>query len=145
MNEFTRRTFMMSSALAALGTSQVPANAEPIGENGWRPRPATHGVAVEPGVRVPMSDGVELVADVLRPARADGRPEDGRFPVLLTQTAYNSSVPLANMRSDYLVQRGYAQVIADVSTAGSSRCGSPPSRCSGRRRRKPCRRTRSTR
>ena len=120
MTEFTRRTFMMSSAVAALGASQVPADADPLTENGWRPRPATHGAAVEPGVRVPMSDGAELVADVIRPAGADGKPEAGRFPVLLIQTAYNSTVPLANMRSDYLVERGYVQVVADVRGTGNS-------------------------
>ena len=37
---------------------------------------------------IPMRDGVQLAADIYRPAR-DGKPAAGRFPALLTRTPYN--------------------------------------------------------
>jgi putative CocE/NonD family hydrolase len=67
-----------------------------------------------------MSDGVRLFADVLRPAQPDGSPAPGRFPVILTQTPYNKNSPQLNFQNDYLVQRGYVQVIADVRGTGAS-------------------------
>ena len=60
---------------------------------GWKPRPATYGVARTTDVLITMSDGVRLDADVLRPAKADGTPAPGRFPVVLTQTPYNKNAP----------------------------------------------------
>lgn len=86
----------------------------------WRPRPATYGVHATTDVPVRMSDGVVLRANVYRPARADGSPAPGRFPVLLTQNPYNKSTPDLGMRNDYLVSRGYVQVVVDVRGTGSS-------------------------
>lgn len=86
----------------------------------WKPRAASYGVALTRDVGITMSDGVRLNADVLRPARADGTPAPGRFPVLLTQTPYNKNAPSLNFRSDYLVSRGYVQVIVDVRGTGGS-------------------------
>jgi putative CocE/NonD family hydrolase len=86
----------------------------------WEPRPAEYGVAKETNVPITMSDGVRLFADVLRPAGPDGTPADGRFPVILTQTPYNKNSPQLNFQNDYLVQRGYVQVIADVRGTGGS-------------------------
>ncbi len=71
-------------------------------------------------VKVPMSDGTVLRVNVYRPARADGSPVRRRFPVILTQTPYNKSAPQLGFRNDYLVQRGYVQVVADVRGTGSS-------------------------
>jgi putative CocE/NonD family hydrolase len=86
----------------------------------WKARPATFGVAKQSNVEIRMDDGVVLSANVLRPAGQDGRPARGRFPVILTQTAYNKEVPALNMEDDYMVQRGYIQVLVDVRGTGSS-------------------------
>ena len=67
-----------------------------------------------------MSDGTVLRVNVYRPARVDGSPVQRRFPVVLTQTPYNKSAPRLGFRNDYLVQRGYVQVVADVRGTGSS-------------------------
>jgi putative CocE/NonD family hydrolase len=67
-----------------------------------------------------MSDGAKLSADVYRPALPDGKPAPGRFPVLLTGTPYNKHATGLNFASDYLVSRGYVQVIFDVRGTGSS-------------------------
>ena len=99
-----------ATLLAAL-TLAAPAAAD------WAPRPATYGVGVTQDVKITMSDGVALRADVLLPT---GGPAGERFPVLVTQTPYNKAAPRLNFRSDYLVQRGYAQVIVDVRGTGGS-------------------------
>lgn len=87
---------------------------------GWQERPAEHGVHVTEDVPVTMSDGKRLRVNVYRPANADGSPAPGRFPVVVTQTPYNKSGPGLGFRNDYLVQRGYVQVVADVRGTGSS-------------------------
>ncbi|MGH3318688.1 MAG: CocE/NonD family hydrolase [Streptosporangiaceae bacterium] len=89
--------------------------------SGWSPREAEYDIAVRrKDAEITMSDGVVLVADVLRPAGPDGRPASGRFPVVLTQTPYNKNLPEFNFRADTLVRRGYVQVIADVRGTGGS-------------------------
>jgi uncharacterized protein len=100
-------------AALALLAAAAPAQA-------WAPRPATYGVVKQTNVPVTMSDGVRLYADVVRPALKDGSPAPGRFPVVLTQTPYNKSAPQLNFENDYLVERGYVQVIVDVRGTGSS-------------------------
>ena len=69
-------------------------------------------------VPITMSDGTVLSANIFRPARADGSPADGRFPTLLVQTPYNKDSQ--DPHSDYLVRRGYVDVVVDVRGAGSS-------------------------
>jgi len=88
--------------------------------SGWKPRPATYGVNVTEDVPVRMSDGNVLRVNVYRPAHADGSAVNRRFPVVLTQTPYNKSAPQLGFRDDYLVERGYVQVVADVRGTGSS-------------------------
>ncbi|MGB9022055.1 MAG: CocE/NonD family hydrolase, partial [Candidatus Bathyarchaeia archaeon] len=66
----------------------------------------------EYNLRVRMRDGVNLSADVYRPATA------GRFPVLLSRTYYGkSSHDLGDVSSkefiEYFVSRGYVVVIQD--------------------------------
>ncbi len=78
---------------ASISTSQSPAPAE------------AYQVTVQTGVRAPMRDGAQLVADVYRPKAA------GKFPVLLTRTPYN--------RRDfntgtYLASRGYVAILQDT-------------------------------
>jgi predicted acyl esterase len=84
----------------------------------WAPRPATYGVVEQKDVAITMSDGTVLSANVFRPAGANGKPAPGHFPVLLVQTPYNKD--LQDPHSDYLVQRGYVDVVVDVRGAGGS-------------------------
>lgn len=88
--------------------------------SGWQPREATYGVHVTEDVPVRMSDGTVLRVNVYRPAKDDGSPARRRFPVILTQTPYNKSAPRLGFRNDFLVRRGYVQVVADVRGTGSS-------------------------
>jgi len=85
----------------------------------YRVPAATYGVSTTYDVPIKMSDGVTLYANLYRPAGANGNPAKGRFPVILTQTPYNKNSAL-NFENDFLVQRGYVQVIADVRGTGSS-------------------------
>lgn len=101
---------------------------EPVPASGWQPREQDHAsVVTTSDVRVPVSDGLELLADVRRPADADGRVVEEPLPVLLTITAYNKSVLstsfgslLAGSDPDYLVKRGYVQVTVDARGTGIS-------------------------
>ncbi|MCW2966368.1 MAG: hypothetical protein JWM71_140 [Solirubrobacteraceae bacterium] len=110
-----RRSLAVSIAAACLtAVFAAPAGA-------WSARPADFpGVVKQQDVSITMSDGVVLHADVIHPATAAGTAAPGRFPVLLTQTPYNKIAPQLNFEDDYLVQRGYVQVIADVRGTGSS-------------------------
>jgi putative CocE/NonD family hydrolase len=85
----------------------------------WTARPATYEIVQQRDVRITMSDGVRLRADVYFPGKG-GTPAAGRFPVVLTQTPYNKTAPGLNFHSAYLVQRGYVQVVADVRGTGGS-------------------------
>jgi hypothetical protein len=76
-------------------------------------RPAANGIVTDHDVPLTMSDGTVLVADVLRPDKP------GRYPVLVTQTPYNKATPIS-FKYDYLVKRGYVQVVADVRGTGGS-------------------------
>ncbi|HET6965279.1 MAG TPA: CocE/NonD family hydrolase [Acidimicrobiales bacterium] len=98
-------------ALAPVGRASTPAP-------GWSARPATFGVAETSDVPIRMSDGVVLAANVFRPAGPDGKPGAGRFPALLVQTPYNKNEQ--DPHSDYLVRRGYVDVVVDVRGTGSS-------------------------
>ena len=94
--------------------------AKPAKARAWAPRAATYGVAKEANVPITMDDGTILEANILRPADASGKPAPGTFPVLLTQTPYNKEATSLNFENDYLIQRGYIQVIVDVRGTGSS-------------------------
>ena len=107
--------------------------AEPVGlttapVSGWTARPEDFPDTVtETDVKVPMSDGVVLRADVERPADASGTAIDTPLPVLVTITAYNKTFiaagggGLAGSDPSYLVKRGYVNVIVDARGTGSSR------------------------
>jgi uncharacterized protein len=103
----------LAAVTPVLATSDAPAKA-------WKPRAATYGIAKTTNVAIKMSDGVVLKADVLRPAAKDGSAAKGRFPVILTQTPYNKNAPQLNFENDYLIRRGYIQVIVDVRGTGAS-------------------------
>ena len=113
-----RNRLAVSLAGLSLLLTGLPALAGDHDAQPWKPRPATYGVAVTKDVPITMSDGTVLSANVFRPARADGTPAPGRFPTLLVQTPYNKDSQ--DPHSDYLVQRGYVDVVVDVRGAGSS-------------------------
>ena len=118
-----RRLIAAVAATALLvGGTSAAASVPQAGDapSGWQPRPATYGVHVTEDIGVRMSDGTVLRVNVYRPAKADGSPVERRFPVILTQTPYNKSAPRLGFRNDFLVQRGYVQVVADVRGTGSS-------------------------
>ncbi|MBW8484910.1 CocE/NonD family hydrolase [Actinomadura parmotrematis] len=121
MRRAIRWTAPLAAAALAFGGAVPPAHAAPAkaAAAAWKARPAAYGVTAQQDVRLTMSDGVQLVADIRRPA-LNGRAAPGRFPVIVTMTPYNKTLPGANMADDYLVQRGYVQVIVDVRGTGGS-------------------------
>jgi putative CocE/NonD family hydrolase len=76
-------------------------------------RPATHTVVSHKDVHIPMSDGVNLVADVNMPNASPGT----RFPVIVSQTPYTKT---AVGNEPFFVQRGYVQVVVEVRGTGTS-------------------------
>ena len=77
---------------------------------------------------VKMSDGTMLYANVYYPTDKTGQAAAGPFPVILTQTPYGkddgkyAGGALGGLagNSDYLIQRGYIEVVADVRGTGGS-------------------------
>ena len=108
----------LSAALAAPASS---AGAPDLQPRGLRPGPDRYlGVATTKDVPIVMRDGIRLYADVYRPARADGKPAPGRFPVILTQDPYNKNQSATAGVDPLFVKHGYVQVIVDVRGTGSS-------------------------
>lgn len=68
-------------------------------------------VHVESDVMVPMRDGVHMATDVYRPSK-DGKPLDGRFPVILTRTPYNKNGNKSV--GNYYAARGYVFIAQDT-------------------------------
>ncbi|HVW40026.1 MAG TPA: CocE/NonD family hydrolase [Amycolatopsis sp.] len=86
---------------------------------------AVYAVGEQKNVPVTMDDGVVLRVNVKYPEDpATKLPAAGPFPSLLTQTPYGKDSPLlaalGGGTEDYLVQRGYVAVIADVRGRGAS-------------------------
>ena len=69
--------------------------------------PVLHHVAVERGLRVPMPDGVELVADRYHPRGP------GRFPTILVRTPYGRKAS-GFFVSHRMAERGYNVLVQDV-------------------------------
>jgi putative CocE/NonD family hydrolase len=113
-----RRVSLCASAavaatlLTTVGTTTSHAASTPA----WTSydRPAQYAVAVDQHVPVQMSDGVVLNAVVRRP------DAPGRFPVIVTITPYNGTNGAISVTNDYLVERGYVQVIVDARGTGES-------------------------
>jgi putative CocE/NonD family hydrolase len=126
------------SAGAGAITPELPAaviRASATPGSTWRPERARYGTVSQNDVGVRMHDGTVLRVNVIRPANAAGKPARGRFPVLLTQTPYgkgqgSNSAPGSAKQpggssptggsDDYLVERGYIEVVADVRGTGDS-------------------------
>jgi uncharacterized protein len=119
-----------TSASASAPTTAPPAAAlSPSAEVvHWTPRPEDYpGTVSTKDLAIPMSDGVVLRGDLTLPADAAGAAIPGRFPVVVTITAYNKTViaggfgsTLAGADPAYLVKRGYAQLTVDARGTGSS-------------------------
>lgn len=92
----------------------------------WKPRGEQYSKTVfEKDVAIPMSDGTILRGDVERPADANGKAINKRFPVIVTITAYNKTLlgsagGLGGAPGAYLVKRGYVQLTVDARGTGSS-------------------------
>jgi putative CocE/NonD family hydrolase len=102
----------------------------------WQPEKAVYGTSSQDDVPVTMRDGTVLRVNVISPTDpATGRPAAGPFPVLLTQTPYGkgsggSSAPgsaeqpgggaATGGANNYLAQRGFIEVVADVRGTGDS-------------------------
>ncbi len=82
----------------------------------------THAMTRDDDVRVPMRDGVELLADVHRPV------EPGRYPVLIAASPYPRQIqdlgaPMGFIEagaSDWFVPRGYVHLIVNCRGTGGS-------------------------
>ncbi|HVX30003.1 MAG TPA: CocE/NonD family hydrolase [Nitrolancea sp.] len=70
--------------------------------------PNSSTITVERNVAVPMRDGVNLSADIYRPAG------DGPFPTLMQRTPYDKSMMNLGQLMLRAVERGYAVVVQDV-------------------------------
>ena len=91
-----RHVLVVAALVASLG-SGPPRRAQPA--------PPVH----ERNVAVPMRDGIQLRADILRPAGS------GRFPTLVYRTPYNKDAALEEYTTfRRAVERGYAVVVQDV-------------------------------
>jgi putative CocE/NonD family hydrolase len=102
----------------------------------WQPEHAVYGTTSTDDVAVTMTDGTVLRVNVVYPTDpATGQPAAGPFPVVLTQTPYGkgqggSSAPGSAEQpgggsptggaNNYLVQRGFIDVVADVRGTGNS-------------------------
>jgi hypothetical protein len=92
----------------------------------WTPQLPTYGTGSLLDEPVTMSDGTVLRANVYFPTTAGTKtPATGTFPVLLQQTPYGKAFivyasAIAQTDVNYLVDRGYIVVIADVRGTGDS-------------------------
>jgi hypothetical protein len=72
------------------------------------PPPDTRDVVIERDLRVPMTDGVELLADRWAPqAQADG----GSLPLALVRSPYGRRGPIATSAARPLAERGYQVLV----------------------------------
>ena len=72
-------------------------------------QPPRNDIRIENRVAVPMRDGVNLYADVYRPAG------DGKYPVIVSRTPYSTErSPSAYEAAVFFSRRGYAYVYQDV-------------------------------
>jgi putative CocE/NonD family hydrolase len=125
---------LVLTSLSLVGPAPAAVGATPAAgivsapESGWTARPEDYpGSVTEKDVKITMSDGIVLRADVERPADASGTAIATPLPVLVTITAYNKTVlatgggGLAGADPSYLVKRGYVSVTVDARGTGSSR------------------------
>jgi putative CocE/NonD family hydrolase len=126
-----------SSSLTGL-SPQLPAGvvtASAAPGSAWTPERAVYGTASVNDIAVPGAGGTTIRVNEIYPTLASGKPAPGKFPVLMTMTPYGkgqggSSTPGSASTSsggsatggadNYLVQRGYIEVVEDVRGTGDS-------------------------
>ena len=101
----------------------------------WTPENAVYGTASTNDIAVKGAGGTTIRVNEIYPTTASGAPAKGPFPVLLTMTPYGkgqggSSAPgsaatpssgsATGGADNYLVQRGYIEVVEDVRGTGDS-------------------------
>jgi putative CocE/NonD family hydrolase len=101
----------------------------------WKPENAIYGTASTNDIPVVGAGGVTIRVNEIYPTLANGKPAPGKFPVVLTMTPYGkgqggtSAVGSAQAAGgggvtggadDYLVERGYINVVEDVRGTGDS-------------------------
>jgi uncharacterized protein len=83
------------------------AGAAPSGAEAVTSQP-TYQVHAQLNVQIPMTDGVNLAADVYRP------DAEGKFPVILMRTYWGKHEPWKITSALYFAKRGYIVVLQDV-------------------------------
>lgn len=101
----------------------------------WQPENAVYGTASVNDIAVAGAGGTTIRVNEIYPTTASGAPAPGKFPVLLTMTPYgkgqggssapgSAQAPSAGAATggadDYLVERGYIEVVMDVRGTGDS-------------------------
>jgi uncharacterized protein len=100
-----RITFALSAILASTATLSAAQS-------------ATFEIHAEKEAMVPMRDGVKLATDIYRPAR-NGKPADGRFPVIFSRTPYGKKAT-GEFDPKHYVPQGYIVVRQDTRGRGGS-------------------------
>jgi putative CocE/NonD family hydrolase len=101
----------------------------------WRPEKAVYGTGSKNDIAVKGAHGTTIRVNEIYPTLANGKPAPGHFPVVLTMTPYGkgsggSSAPGSASKpgggsatggaNNYLVQRGFINVVEDVRGTGDS-------------------------
>ncbi|MFN0178344.1 MAG: CocE/NonD family hydrolase [Gemmatimonadales bacterium] len=94
-------------SILILGLAAETASAQPSGPYRNLSQP-THATVTDYEVKVPMRDGVHLVANIVRPK------SPGRFPVVV------SYIPYGKEPDSYFAERGYVAVFAEGRGTGTS-------------------------
>ena len=98
---------LLIAAVSAIGAS--PAQAADREVAFATPPPPRNEIVMENRVAVPMRDGVNLYADIYRPAG------EGKWPVIVSRTPYSTErAPSAFTSALFFSRRGYAYVYQDV-------------------------------
>jgi hypothetical protein len=111
---------------ASAAADTVAAHAVQASAASWTPQAAVYGTGSQLDQPVTMADGTPLRADIYFPTVAGtSTAATGSFPTLLQQTPYGKEFiayasAIANTNIDYLVDRGFIVVIADVRGTGDS-------------------------
>jgi len=81
-----------------------------------------HPMVVSQNVMVPMRDGTRLATDIYRPAKVNGDPSPGPFPVILARTSYDKSSAFMVVEpvARFFTRHGYAVVLQDLRGRGLS-------------------------
>ncbi len=102
MNALARR--IRFACLLVIGLlAFVPPEAEPQPQA----TQSTYTVKTELGIRIPMRDGVRLVANIFRP------DAEGKFPVIVVRTPYGKSSSGQFRDARWFAEHGYVYLIED--------------------------------